>query len=241
MSKPTSTCVTAHSSCSGASPTAISTCWLAQDGLALAEAESRAVRESLEDTRKRYEVELVPGTDLKEAQARDDLAQARLLSARRSLESARDALDEITGTGRSAAAATAGAVSRFPPLTPASARNLGCAAREQSPRIALVPNRRSSLPRPTTRAAARNCCPRCDLVARVGHDDSTDYSLGQKRDDARVGVELNVPIYTGGINSSRVRQADADLRVAEADLQARDARNRTRNPPALSPGTNRLR
>jgi outer membrane protein len=53
---------------------------VAQDSQALAEAEAQAVRESLEDTRKRYEVELVPGTDLKEAQARDDLAQARLLS-----------------------------------------------------------------------------------------------------------------------------------------------------------------
>lgn len=73
---------------------------LAEDELRLAEAEAKAVRRALENTRKRYEVELVPGTDLKEAQARDDLVQAQLIAARAAVGAARDALEEITGYDR---------------------------------------------------------------------------------------------------------------------------------------------
>ncbi len=190
---------------------------VAQDGLSQAEAEARAVRESLEDTRKRYEVELVPGTDLKEAQARDDLAQARLLSARRNLETARDALDEITESGQSPLPQLPEQVS-FPVLTPATADSWVSAARERSPRIALAQHA-FDIAKTEHQSRRSEAMPSLDLVARVAHHDSTDYSLGQLQDDARIGVELNVPIYAGGINQSRVRQADANLRIAEADLR----------------------
>jgi outer membrane protein len=189
---------------------------IAQDGLILAEAEARAVGESLEDTRKRYEVELVPGTDLKEAQARDDLAQARLLAARRSLENARDALDEITGAGHSILPQLPAQVD-FPPLAPATAEQWVSAARERSPRIALAQHS-MDIARTDHKSRRSDAMPSLDLVARVSHNDSTDYTLGQLQDDARIGVELNVPIYTGGINNSRLRQADANLRIAEAEL-----------------------
>lgn len=189
---------------------------IAQDQLALAEAESKAVRESLEDTRKRFEVDLVPGTDLKEAQARDDLAEARLLSARRGLENTREALDEITGAGRTPLPQLPERVT-FPPLLPAASETWVAAAREQNPRIARA-KQAVIIAKSNHKSRRSELLPTLDLVAGAGYDDSTDYSIGQKREDARVGVELNVPIYTGGINSSRVRQADANLRVAEADL-----------------------
>lgn len=190
---------------------------LAQDALDRAQAEARAVRESLEDTRKRYEVELVPGTDLKEAQARDDLAQAQLLSARRALDNARDALNEITGAGHQALPRLPEQV-RFPPLTPDAAEDWVSAAREQSPRIALA--RQAVVVAEADQKSRRSeALPTVDLVASVSHDDSTDYSLGQERDDSRIGVELNVPLYAGGINQSRLRQAEAGLRSAEGELR----------------------
>lgn len=190
---------------------------LAQDQLAQAEAEAKAVRESLEDTRKRYEVELVPGTDLKEAQARDDLAQARLLSARTGLETAQEALQEVTGNGYVELPALPEDVS-FPALAPADADKWVEAAREQSPRIALA--KQAAMIASADRKSARSAAmPALDLVASASRDDSSKYSLGQERDDARVGVELNVPIYAGGVNAARVRAAEAGARVAEADLK----------------------
>ena len=189
---------------------------LAQDELTQAEAEAEAVRESLEDTRKRYEVELVPGTDLKEAQARDDLAQARLLSARTGLITAQDALEEITGSGHVALPALDDDLA-FPPLAPANVDEWVAAAREQSPSIALA--RHAALIAGADRRSARSSAsPVLDLVASAGRVDSSEYELGQLQDDARVGVELSVPIYAGGINAARLRQAEASERAAQAEL-----------------------
>ncbi|MFA5941201.1 MAG: TolC family outer membrane protein [Sinimarinibacterium sp.] len=190
---------------------------VAQDQLAQAEAEAKAVRESLEDTRKRYEVELVPGTDLKEAQARDDLAQARLLSARTGLETAQDALDELTANGHVALPVLPEDVA-FPPLAPADAEQWVEAARTQSPAIALA-RQAAQIADADRRSARSKAMPTLDLVASAGRQDTSEYSFGQEVDDARVGVELNVPIYAGGVNSARIRQAKANALVAEADLK----------------------
>lgn len=190
---------------------------VAQDELAQAEAEARAVRESLGDTRKRYEVELVPGTDLKEAQARDDLAQARLLAARRRLETERDALAEITGGGREPLPRLPERVV-FPTLTPAQPQEWVAAARAHSPAIARA--RQAIDVAAADRVSRRSdAMPALDLVAQASHSDSTDYALGQLQDDQRVGLQLNVPIYAGGINQARVRRAEAGERQAEAELQ----------------------
>lgn len=208
----------------------------AQDQLAQAGAESRAVSESLEDTRKRYEVELVPGTDLKEAQARDDLARARLLSARTALETARDALDEVTGSGHVQLPQLPEDVA-FPPLAPDSVEQWVAAALEQSPRIARAQQsaRIADADRRRSRSAAM---PALDLVASAGRQDTSRFEFGQETDDARIGLELNIPIYTGGINSARIRRAEAGAEAAEADLKrirletARETRQRYRQVEA---------
>jgi len=61
--------------------------------------------------------------------------------------------------------------------------------------------------------------PTVDMGASAGRDDSSEYDFGQTQDDARLGVELNVPIYAGGINASQIRQADARYRAAQAELR----------------------
>jgi len=148
----------------------------AQDQVGQAVAEANAVRESLEDTRKRYEVELVPGTDLKEAQARDDLAQARLLA------------DEWIR-----------------------------AAHDSSPRIASA-RQNVIVAEADRRSRVSDAAPTLDLVASAGRDDSSDYMFGQEVDDARVGVQLSVPLYAGGVVQAAKRQASAQLRFAQAEL-----------------------
>lgn len=190
---------------------------LAQDELAQAEAETKAVRESLDDTQKRYDVELVPGMDLKEAQARDDLSRARLLSARTSLQTSRDALEEITGNGNVELPQLPEDVA-FPPLSPASPDAWVQAARAQSPRIALAA--KAAIVAATDRKSAQSVgMPQLDLVASAGRDDTSDYDFGQETDDARVGVELNIPIYAGGVNAANLRKAEANAIAAEANLK----------------------
>lgn len=189
---------------------------LAEDRVRQAESEAGAVRKSLDDTRKRFDVELVPGTDLKEAQARDDLAQAQLLSQRSALEDARDALQEVTGYDRSPLPALRGDLS-FPPLVPAEAQGWVDSAIRNNSMVRLA-RMQQALAKADVATRKAEALPEVDLVAEAGHSDSSEFTLGQRQDDARIGVELRVPIYAGGINAARVREAEAREREAEAEL-----------------------
>ena len=190
---------------------------LAQDELTQAEAQAKAVYEALDNTRKRFEVDLAPGTDLREAQARNDVVQAQVLSARHALESAQDALDETTGNGHETLPMLAEDV-EFPPLLPADPEAWIRSAAQNSPAL-MQAQQQLAITQANVKSRQATAMPNLDLVAGASHSDSTQYSLGQKQDDARIGLELNVPIFAGGINSSRVREAEARQRVAEADLQ----------------------
>lgn len=190
---------------------------LAQDEVTQLEAQAKAVQESLDNTRKRFEVDLIPGTDLREAQARNDLTLAQLLSARRSLETAQDALEETTGKGRDPLPALAEDV-EFPVLLPADPESWMRSATESSA-VLMQARERVVVATADTKSRQSAALPTVDLVASASHSDSTKYTLGQLQDDARVGVELTVPLFAGGINASRVREAEAKQRVAEAELQ----------------------
>ncbi|HKY90654.1 MAG TPA: TolC family outer membrane protein [Nevskiaceae bacterium] len=181
-----------------------------------AEAEAKAVRESLGDTQKRYDVQLVPGTDLKEAKARDDLAQARLVAARRGVEIARDALDETTGDGYVEMPVLREDVP-IPPLMPGTLEEWVKITQDNSPRLQTA-RREVEVKRAESEAQRAARYPTLDLVGAVMHDDTTEFAAGAEVDDQRIGVELTVPLYAGGVNSARARQAAADLRVAEATL-----------------------
>ncbi len=188
---------------------------VAQDELKLAGAEAKAIRESLEDTRKRYDVQLVPGTDLKEAQARDDLAQARLISARQGLASAQDALDESTGNGRVALPALP-AEAELPPLQPADAESWVAKVRAANPAV-LLSQEVATVAKSQYAAARADRLPTVDAVAGYRHDDNSESLIGSERDSASIGLELSVPIYQGGVTSARQREAEARLKAAEAD------------------------
>lgn len=181
-----------------------------------AEADARAVRESLGDTQKRYDVQLVPGTDLKEAKARDDLAQARLVAAHRGVEVARDALDETTGDGYDDMPVLREDVP-IPPLMPATLDEWVKLTRENSPRLQSA-RREVDVKKSEAEARRADQYPTVDLVGAIAHNDTYDFAAGQEADDQRIGVEVTIPIYAGGVTSARERQAEADLRVAEAAL-----------------------
>lgn len=191
---------------------------LAEDRYDQVQSEVRAVLESLNDTRKRYEVELVPGTDLKEAQARYDLTQARLVAAAADLETSRDALQESTGYDR-ARLPTLREDGQFPVLDPPDLDGWLRIASENSGSLTAA---RLSLRRAQTDLARRkaDALPTADLVASVGRQDSKEFALGARNSEAIIGVELSIPIYSGGINASQLREAQARLREAESTLQS---------------------
>ena len=203
---------------------------MARNELSLAQAEADAVRKSLEDTRKRYEVQLVPGTDLKEAQARDDLAQARLLSAGTALESAQDALDETTGNGRAALSSLAPDAT-LPALDNDDPEVWVARAQENSPAYRQA-QAAYEVARANVETARSGALPVVDAVASYGHQDTSESRIGSEANNTVLGVEVKVPLFASGANMSRVRQAQAGLRAAEAE--------RDRIQRELSRGTRQL-
>lgn len=202
----------------------------AVDELALAQVEADAVGKSLSDVRKRYDVQLVAGTDLKEAQARNDLAQANLLSARQAVESAQDTLDETTGNGRAQLFSLRPATS-LPVLDSLDAEVWLTRARANNPayqqtlaRVAVaeanVTSRRSEF------------LPTMDVVATHVRQDVSESRIGSKANNSIVGLELKLPIFAGGAQSSKVREAQARLTQAQAE-QARSERELLRETRRL--------
>lgn len=191
---------------------------LAQDQLKQTEAEAKALRGSLDNTRQRFDVDLVPGTDVKEAQARDDLAQAQLIAARRSLDDALEAMSESTGVSP---------LTRLPGLRedvvlplpmPNDAEVWVKYARDNAPNLAKA-RLDVDIARADYESNRAQSWPQLDLVASAGRQDSLEYVVGQRTDDARIGVELNLPIYSGGSNTYLARQGAANVAAREATLQ----------------------
>lgn len=63
--------------------------------------------------------------------------------------------------------------------------------------------------------------PTVDLFATRSRSQSdTDVTINQRFDTTRFGIQLSVPIYAGGAVDSSVRQALANVRRAESELEA---------------------
>lgn len=190
---------------------------IALEALDAARAQADAVRRSLDDTRRRYEVELVPGTDLKEAQARDDLARSAVIVAERQLEDARDLLADTVGE-HAVVPSELQPEAVFPALLPEQLDAWLQAAHDNSPLLADA-REQLRLARADYQSSRAAGAPTVDLVGRLGRDDSEDFLLGQQQDDARLSLEVSMPLYTAGATRAAVRAAEAGIRAAQAELQ----------------------
>lgn len=202
----------------------------ATNELTLAQIEADAVSKSLSDVRKRYDVQLVAGTDLKEAQARNDLAQANLLSAQQAVESAQDALDETTGNGR-AQLSTLKAATVLPELDSLDSEVWLTRARTNNPAyqqtLAQV-----ALAQANVTSRRSESLPTVDVVASHGRQDTSESRIGSKANSTVFGLELKVPIFASGAQSSKIREAQARLTQAQA-AQARSERELLRETRRL--------
>jgi len=196
----------------------------ARDAVEQRREEAKAVNESFEDAKNRYEVELIPKTDLIEAQARHDLAQAQLLTAKRTRDNARDALAEITGVHPERMPMLRTDVS-LPAISPDTLDPWIAAAEATNP--ALLQARADwDVAKANARSAEAARQPEIDLVGRVGLDDTSEYRFGQRLEDRVIGVEVTMPLYNGGALAAQERQNAARVRVAEAEVERIKAETR---------------
>jgi outer membrane protein len=204
----------------------------AEDRLTSLHANRQAIARQLEQAKQRFEVGLIAITDVQESQAAHDQAVADEIGAKRSLATAREFLREITGQHVGNLAAPG---EEFPMRTPDPNSESAWVDLALSQNLVLVSSRLDEgLARDEISYRRNGHYPSIDFVASTGSrenegtrttrldNDPTnpfDSSLDFESDDDRIGIEITVPLFTGGRTSSRVREAVYLHRAAREQLQ----------------------
>ncbi len=202
----------------------------AQDNVEFTNAERTAIARQLEEAQKRFEVGLIAITDVYEAQASFDNAEAQVVFAENILENAWQALVVLTADNSIRELAPLAEDLKLSMPDPATVQswvflalnnNLDLIAAQQSLNAARYQRDKQN----------RNRNPTVDLFASYGDDDRNDDLLGDSRQqDLIVGVELQVPLYAGGRLGAERDQAEAQFLAAQntALLQNRLAAQQSR-------------
>jgi len=199
----------------------------AQDGVIFAEAEEKALQRQFEQAEQRFEVGLTAVTDVHEARASYDNARARAIVSRNNLADAKEALYELTGQYFNDIDPLQEELPLVKPLPENSDEWLDIAMQYNPSIIAARSN--IDIADASVRLQRSGHFPTLDLVASYTSFTNNEFILRDDlqnpianvdltNDDQRIGLQLSVPIYQGGVVSSRTRQARYLLNAVNEDL-----------------------
>jgi outer membrane protein len=192
----------------------------AQDTLSAAQAGKTAIAEQLASAKRNFEVGTATITDTREAQARFDLATAGVISGENDLLTKRILLFQLVGRAGVTPKPLAAPVI-LPEVAPSDVNVWVNAADQQHP---LVRKSRVALDiakLETQRARAAEG-PTVDLVGSVGtlHATGTNTPTPGTTSSAVVGLQLRMPLYTGGLTQNRIKETLSLEDKALNDLEA---------------------
>lgn len=192
----------------------------AKESLAFAKAEKGAIGRQLNQVKAYFEAGRSAITDVKEAQARYDLAIAGEVIAQQQIDLAKESLNAITTRYYKN---LSGADQKLPLVIP-KPNNIDAwtksAIRNSLQVVAASHSVTAAQKAVDIERAAKS--PTLDLFAR--HSGSSTHGeaiLDQDRFDASVGVKFNMPLYRGGNISSRIREARHKLHQAQRQLEVK--------------------
>ena len=203
----------------------------AHDTLEAAEASREAIARQLEQADKRVEVGLIAITDVEEAKAANDQAIATVIGAKRTLATTRDQLREVTGDAFDELTRPGDDIPLVAP-NPASEDQWVKTALDQN--LALSSARLGAdIARENISVARAGHLPTLDLVAKrsgLNTTATTSYTdpvtglpsafpSDNFNNDRQIGLQLTVPIYSGGYASSKIREAVYRHRAAREHLE----------------------
>ena len=194
---------------------------LAQDALSYASAEKEAMAHQRESAKGRLQAGLAPITDVHDAEAALQTARSHEIDAQNQLADKREALAETTGQ-RPGTLATL--IENLPTVTPeppdidAWART----ARQQNPAIQAAKAAVDSAHEVIAQNRAGHY-PTLDLVGSNTKDDANGSITGPgvRTDNRVIGLQLNVPIFQGGLINARTREAAYRYEAARQDMEAK--------------------
>lgn len=197
-----------------------------QDSLHALMSEKAAIAHQFRAAQQGFELGATTITDAHEAQARLDLVLASEVNLRNELQLAEDALARIIGEHPGELAALPSQVTLPTPI-PDRLEDWSAQAAHGSLTVANA-DLQTRIAQTEIDIARGLHAPTVDFVARTGS--ASDYGMdgyrsGRRSLDSTVGVQLSIPVFTGGEISSRVREQTSRLQQARALLE--DARRAT--------------
>ncbi|TNF89908.1 MAG: type I secretion protein TolC, partial [Gammaproteobacteria bacterium] len=202
----------------------------AHDNVDFAYAERTAIARQLEQAQKRFEVGLIAITDVHEAQARFDTAEAQAILAENLLETAYQALAVITGDVTIRDLARLGEKLDLVVPEPADIERWVSASLEFN-RDLIAARRDLDAARYERQKRNKRGYPTLDLVATYADTDTDDDLLGDSdQEDVILALEFQMPLYTGGRISAEQSEADSQFVAAKNSvlLQSRLASQQSR-------------
>jgi outer membrane protein len=212
-----------------------------EDNLETFEAELEASARILEQQQERFAVGLVPITDVYDSQAAYDLARVNLLVEENTLDQRYEALEAITGRNHDDVSNLS---ESFPiePLAPTSLEEWVMIANQNN--LDVKAARLNMESREYEANAARAAMfPTLDISAGYNWNESggiSFFNLGGAPGDvvninSNITLNFSIPIFAGGLNKARERQAFYNLDASEESLlntqrtSTQAARNSYRN------------
>jgi outer membrane protein len=202
----------------------------ALDNLEFVSADKEAVGRTLDQATQRFEVGLTAITDVHEAQARYDLAVSDLINAEKLLDDAREALREITHATHREIEVLQAEIPLVGP-EPADQGQWVETALEQNPAL-LAAMAATEAARNEVEVQRSGHYPSLDLTADYSYRDNRFGGFQDlKRNDSAVGLEMNLPLYQGGLVSSKTRESRHRFTQAqeEQERQRRATERQTRD------------
>jgi len=191
---------------------------VAQDTLAAAQASKKAIGEQLASAKRNFEVGTATITDTREAQARFDLATATEIAADNDLRTKRIALDQLVGRDNVTPRPLAVPVA-LPALAPAVVDEWVGQAQTGHPAVRRADLGLAIAKLETDKARAGHL-PTVDAVASVGANRLTGGGAAGNTTSATLGVQVNVPIFSGYSVQNRIKETLSLEERSRNDLDA---------------------
>lgn len=189
----------------------------AQDSLEFATSELEAINKQLEQAQQRFDVGLIAITDVYEAQAGYDQARSNQIDAQNNVDDSKEALLEIIGETE----LNLLKLSETIDLTPPSPNNIiewTQIADTNNLKVVSALNQ-AEIARKDISLQNSAHLPTLDIIANYGVQDDTS-SFGLRGDTTSVGLQINIPLFQGGLVTSQAKQAHYDYKIAKENLLA---------------------
>ena len=186
----------------------------AREALNTANAEKTAVGRQLEQAKEKFDVGLIAITDVHESQASYDLTVANAIAAQAQLDISHESLRAITGTNTDTLDLLGKDDVALTKPNPADIDDWVTSAKENNLQLKAA-NYAVASAKLNVKAERSGHYPTLGLVAQYGSQDDDGGQQQGVIDSSSIGLDLVIPLYSGGRTTAQVKQAKSQYKQAQ--------------------------